>query len=46
MHPSRLMSNERIEFLAWALARKMPFLRGLERMVQDRFAICSTKPLA
>jgi ubiquinone/menaquinone biosynthesis C-methylase UbiE len=30
----------------WAQARKMPFLRGLERMVQDRFAICVTKPLA
>lgn len=28
----------------WAQARKMPFLRGLDRMVQDRFAICATKP--
>ncbi|KGD87597.1 MULTISPECIES: methyltransferase domain-containing protein [Rhizobium/Agrobacterium group] len=28
----------------WAQARKMPFLRGLERMVQDRYAICATKP--
>ncbi|MCK8782688.1 class I SAM-dependent methyltransferase [Rhizobium sp. NTR19] len=28
----------------WAQARRMPFLRGLERMVQERFAICATKP--
>lgn len=28
----------------WAQARKMPFLRGLDRLMQDRFAICATKP--
>jgi ubiquinone/menaquinone biosynthesis C-methylase UbiE len=28
----------------WAQARKMSPLRGLERMIQDRFAICVTKP--
>lgn len=28
----------------FAQARKMTLLRGLERMVQDRFAICATKP--
>lgn len=28
----------------WAQARKMPPLRALERMVQDDFAICVTKP--
>lgn len=29
----------------WAQARKMPFLNGVERMIQDRFAVCATKPL-
>ncbi|WP_102959504.1 class I SAM-dependent methyltransferase [Mangrovicella endophytica] len=28
----------------WAQARKMGFLRGLDRMAQDRFAISATKP--
>lgn len=28
----------------WAQARKMSFWRGLERLVQQRFAICVTKP--
>tara|TARA_B100000749_G_scaffold43887_1_gene30381 strand:+ start:386 stop:511 length:126 start_codon:yes stop_codon:yes gene_type:complete len=28
----------------WAQARKMPFMRGLERMFQERFAICAEKP--
>ncbi|MBP7002508.1 class I SAM-dependent methyltransferase [Amaricoccus sp.] len=27
-----------------AQARKMPFLRALERLAQDRFAICATRP--
>lgn len=30
----------------WAQARKMDFLRGLERLTQDRFAICVRKPAA
>lgn len=29
----------------WAQARKMPFLRGLDRLMQERFAICASKPL-
>ncbi|MDB5506273.1 MAG: putative methyl-transferase, S-Adenosyl-L-methionine (SAM)-MTase protein [Devosia sp.] len=29
----------------WAQARKMPLLRALDRLVQDRYAICATKPL-
>ena len=29
-----------------AQALKMPLLRGIERMVQDRYAICVTKPKA
>ncbi|MBI4046795.1 MAG: methyltransferase domain-containing protein [Devosia nanyangense] len=28
----------------WAQARKMPPLRALERLTQDRFAICASKP--
>lgn len=28
----------------WPQARKMPFWRALERLSQDRFAICVTKP--
>lgn len=28
----------------WPQARKMTFWRGLERLTQDRFAICVTKP--
>ena len=28
----------------WPQARKMPFWRALERLTQDRFAICVTKP--
>lgn len=30
--------------IRWAQARKMPFLRGIERLTQDRFAICVRKP--
>jgi hypothetical protein len=29
----------------WAQARKLDFLRGLERLTQDRYAICVTRPL-
>ena len=29
----------------WAQARQMPFWRGMERLAQDRFAICASKPL-
>lgn len=29
-----------------AQARRMPLLRGLDRLLQDRYAICVTKPLA
>ena len=28
----------------WPQARKMSFWRGLERLTQERFAICATKP--
>lgn len=28
----------------WAQARKLPVLRALERLTQDRYAICVTKP--
>ncbi|WP_037071277.1 class I SAM-dependent methyltransferase [Rhizobium sp. CF142] len=41
-----IIVDRRLSDIHWAQARKMPFLRGLERMVQDRFAICATKPLA
>jgi hypothetical protein len=31
--------------IRWAQARKMPPLRAIDRMIQDRFAISVTKPL-
>lgn len=30
--------------IRWAQARRMPFWRGMERMTQERFAICAQKP--
>ncbi|MBW6422466.1 class I SAM-dependent methyltransferase [Rhizobium sp. XQZ8] len=39
-----IVVDRKLSDIHWAQARKMPFLRGLERMVQDRFAICATKP--
>jgi len=40
-----IVVDRKLSDIHWAQARKMPFLRGLERMVQDRFAICATKPV-
>lgn len=39
-----IVVDRKLSYIHWAQARKMPFLRGLDRMVQDRFAICATKP--
>ncbi|WP_105420833.1 MULTISPECIES: class I SAM-dependent methyltransferase [Neorhizobium] len=39
-----IVVDRKLSDIHWAQARKMPFLRGLERMVQERFAICATKP--
>jgi len=39
-----IVVDRKLSDIHWAQARKMPFLRGLERMVQDRFAICAMKP--
>jgi hypothetical protein len=39
-----IVVDRKLADIHWAQARKMPFLRGLERMVQDRFAICARKP--
>ncbi|WP_132955588.1 methyltransferase domain-containing protein [Rhizobium sp. BK251] len=36
--------DRKLSDIHWAQARKMPFLRGLERLVQDRYAICAVKP--
>ena len=36
--------DRRLGAIHWPQARKMPFWRGLERLTQDRFAICVTKP--
>ena len=36
--------DRRLGAIHWAQARKMPFWRALERLTQDRFAICVTKP--
>lgn len=40
-----IVVDRKLSDIHWAQARKMPFLRGLERMVQDRYAICATKPV-
>lgn len=39
-----IVVDRKLSDIHWAQARKMPFLRGLERMVQERFAICAMKP--
>jgi len=39
-----IVVDRKLADIHWAQARRMPFLRGLERIVQDRFAICATKP--
>lgn len=39
-----IVIDRKLTDIHWAQARKMPFMRGLERMVQERFAICATKP--
>jgi hypothetical protein len=36
--------DRRLGAIHWPQARKMPFWRALERLSQDRFAICVTKP--
>jgi ubiquinone/menaquinone biosynthesis C-methylase UbiE len=36
--------DRRLGAIHWPQARKMPFWRALERLTQDRFAICVTKP--
>lgn len=36
--------DRRLGAIHWAQARKMPFWRALERLTQDRFAICVTRP--
>ena len=40
-----IVVDRKLADIHWAQARKMPFLRGLDRMAQDRFAICATKPV-
>jgi ubiquinone/menaquinone biosynthesis C-methylase UbiE len=37
--------DRRMFDIHWAQARKLDFLRGLERLTQDRYAICVTRPL-
>ncbi|AJY45596.1 class I SAM-dependent methyltransferase [Martelella endophytica] len=39
-----IVIDRKLSDIHWAQARRMPFLRGLDRMVQERFAICATKP--
>ena len=36
--------DRRLGAIHWPQARRMPFWRALERLTQDRFAICVTKP--
>jgi hypothetical protein len=36
--------DRRLGAIHWPQARKMPLWRALERLTQDRFAICVTKP--
>jgi len=38
------MIDRQLSAIHWPQARKMTFWRGLERLTQDRFAICVTKP--
>ncbi|WDR06314.1 hypothetical protein PSQ90_02280 [Devosia rhodophyticola] len=37
--------DRKLGAIHWAQARKMRPLQGLERLAQDRYAICVTKPL-
>ncbi|MGV0908180.1 class I SAM-dependent methyltransferase [Martelella sp. FOR1707] len=39
-----IVIDRKLTDIHWAQARKMPFLRGLDRMFQERFAICAEKP--
>lgn len=41
VHP---VVDRRLGAIHWPQARNMPFWRALERLTQDRFAICVTKP--
>ena len=36
--------DRKLSDIHWAQARKMPLMRGLDRMFQERFAICAVKP--
>lgn len=36
--------DRRLSDIHFAQARKMPLLRALERLAQDRFAVCATRP--
>ncbi|CAH1670412.1 class I SAM-dependent methyltransferase [Chelatococcus asaccharovorans] len=38
--------DRKMHDIHWAQARRMPVLRGLDRLLQDRYAICVTKPAA
>jgi ubiquinone/menaquinone biosynthesis C-methylase UbiE len=39
-----IVIDRKLTDIHWAQARKMPFMRGLDRMFQERFAICAEKP--
>lgn len=39
-----IVIDRKLTDIHWAQARRMPFLRGLDRLVQERFAICAAKP--
>ncbi len=39
-----IVVDRNLRDIHWAQARKMTFFRGLDRMVQERFAICANKP--
>lgn len=39
-----IVVDRRLSDIHFAQARKMPFLRALERMAQERYAICATRP--
>jgi len=38
--------DRKMHDIHWAQARRMPVLRGRYRLLQDRYAICVTKPAA
>ena len=39
-----IVIDRKLSDIHWAQARRMPLMRGLDRMVQERFAICASKP--